>query len=136
MRRARQPRRHASGPVLRGLGDRVLRSSAKLEAGFTLLELLIATAVSAVVLIAIQTAFFGGLRLHMTAHARMDTDLELQRALTIIRRDFAGLMLPAAGNGSKLVGQLQSDSFSSVVSADFVSYFAAPASSQKKCWSH
>ena len=87
--------------------------------GFTLLELLIATAVGAIVLLAIQTAFFGALRLNTTAHARVDTDLELQRALAIIRRDLAGIMMPAAGTGSVLAGHLQSDSFSSTVSADF-----------------
>lgn len=97
--------------------DRVLRRSR--EAGFTLLELLIATAVGAIVLLAIQTAFFGALRLNTTAHARVDRDLELQRALAIIRRDFSGLVAPAAGTGNTLAGQFQSETFSSVVSADF-----------------
>ena len=73
----------------------------------------------AIVLLAIQTAFFGALRLNTTVHARTDTDLELQRALAIIRRDLTGLMLPTAGTGTKLSGQLQTETFSSTVSADF-----------------
>ena len=64
------------------------------QRGFTLLELLIATAVGAVVLIVIQTTFFGALRLHNTTHARIDSDLLLQRALGLVRKDFAGIMLP------------------------------------------
>jgi type II secretion system protein J len=76
--------------------------------GFTLLELLIATAVGAVVLVVIQTTFFGALRLHTTTHARIDEDAVLQRTLGIIRRDFAGIMLP----GGTLSGQLQTANFS------------------------
>jgi type II secretion system protein J len=115
----RRPRRvaptAAGAPRLQTLrtndrADRALRSSAgRSEAGFTLLELLIATAVGAIVLLVIQTTFFGALRLHTTTHARIDTDLALQRALGIIRRDLAGLMLP----GGTLSGQLQTSNFSS-----------------------
>lgn len=86
------------------------RPSRSSPRGFTLLELLIATAVGAVVLIVIQTTFFGALRLHHTTHARIDEDSVVQRALGIIRRDLAGLMLP----GGTLSGQLQTTSFSSL----------------------
>ena len=78
------------------------------RSGFTLLELLIATAVGAVVLVVIQTTFFGALRLHNTTHARIDEDAVLQRTLGLIRRDLAGLMLP----GGTLSGQLQTANFS------------------------
>ena len=77
--------------------------------GFTLLELLIATAVGAIVLLVINATFFGALRLHNTTHERIDTDLSLQRALGIVRKDFAGIMLP----GGELGGQLQTETFSS-----------------------
>jgi prepilin-type N-terminal cleavage/methylation domain-containing protein len=83
--------------------------------GFTLLELLIATAVGGIVLLVVQTAFFGALRLHTTTHARNDEDLELQRALGIIRRDFAGLLLP----GGVLSNHLQTTAFSSGMTDDF-----------------
>lgn len=82
--------------------------------GFTLLELLIATAVGGVVLLVIQTTFFGALRLHNTTHAKTDADLELQRTLTILRKDFAGIMLP----GGVLSNQLQTTTFSESASAD------------------
>lgn len=78
--------------------------------GFTLLELLIATAVGAIVLLVIQTTYFGALRLHNTTHARIDEDLIVQRALGIVRRDFSGLLLP----GGTLSGQFQTQDFSSL----------------------
>lgn len=81
------------------------------NAGFTLLELIIATAVGSIVLLAVQTSFFGALRLHDTTHTRLDTDLGLQRALAIVRRDLAGLMLP----GGTLSGQLQTSNFASTL---------------------
>ncbi len=65
------------------------------DRGFTLLELLIATAVCAIVLIVINGTYFGALRLHNSTHERIDTDLVLERALGLVQRDLAGLMLPA-----------------------------------------
>ena len=56
------------------------RPSLRSTRGFTLLELLIATAVSAIVLLAINTTFFGALRLHNTTHENIDSDLTQQRA--------------------------------------------------------
>jgi type II secretion system protein J len=80
------------------------------NSAFTLLELLIATAVGAVVLLVIQTTYFGALRLHNTTHDRIEQDLMMQRALAIVRRDFAGLLLP----GGTLSGQFQTENFSSL----------------------
>ncbi len=85
------------------------RSNVRAIHGFTLMELLLGIAVGAVILIVIQTTFFGALRLHNTTHRRIDADLVVQRALGIIRRDLAGLMLP----GGTMVGQLQTSSFTS-----------------------
>lgn len=89
-----------------------IRSS---RSGFTLLELLLATAVGAVVLIAIQTTFFGALRLHNTTHARIDEETVVDRALGIVRKDFSGILLP----GGTLSGELQSSTFSSSMTGNF-----------------
>jgi prepilin-type N-terminal cleavage/methylation domain-containing protein len=91
--------------------------------GFTLLELLVATAVGAIVLLVINATFFGALRLYNSSHDRTDDDLALQRALGIIRKDLAGIMLPGtltansvANGGTSNVGlfsgQLQTDTVS------------------------
>lgn len=98
----------ARGTVFRGGGRRE-------SGGFTLLELLIATVVGGIVLLVIQTAFFGALRLHNSTHARNDSALELQRALGIVRRDFAGVMEP----GRLLSSQFQTDPLSAGMSDGF-----------------
>jgi type II secretion system protein J len=85
------------------------------QRGFTLLELLIATAVGAIVLLVVQTTYFGALRLHNTTHERLEEDLVIQRTLGIIRRDLAGIMLP----GGTLAGQLQSESYASTLTGSY-----------------
>jgi len=79
---------------------------------FTLLELLVATAVSAIVLLVINATFFGALRLHNTTHDHIDRDLVLQRTLGIVRSDLAGLMLP----GGVMSGQFQTMATDGVIS--------------------
>ena len=90
-----------------GVGTRASRRAG--TGAFTLLELLIATSVGAIVLLVINGTFFGALRLYNTTHERIDHDLALQRTLGIIRGDLAGIMLP----GGVLSGQLQTETFSS-----------------------
>lgn len=95
---------------------RAIRQSRRsAQRGFTLLELLIATAVGAVVLLVVQTTYFGALRLHNTTHERLEEDLVIQRSLGIIRRDLTGIMLP----GGTLAGQLQSESYSSSLTGNY-----------------
>ncbi len=79
--------------------------------GFTLLELLLATAIAAIVLLVINATFFGALRLHNTTHEKIDDDLVVQRALAIMRRDFAGIMLPPSPTSTTthFAGQLMTD---------------------------
>ncbi len=78
---------------------------------FTLLELLLAMAIGAVVLLVINGTFFGALRLYNTTHDKIDVDLALQRTLGIVRRDLAGIMIPASPTATtnNFAGQLQSD---------------------------
>jgi len=83
-------------------------------AGFTLLELLLATAIGAVVLLVINATFFAALRLHNATHAKIDDDLVIQRSLGIVRKDLAGIMIPPNPTATTLTlsGQLVSDSVS------------------------
>lgn len=80
--------------------------------GFTLLELLLATAVGAIVLLVINSTFFASLRLHNTTHEKIDDDLVIQRTLNIVRKDLAGIMIPANPQATTytLSGQLQTES--------------------------
>lgn len=81
------------------------------ERAFTLLELLLATAIGAIVLLVVNATFFGALRLHNATHDKIDDNLAIQRALTIVRRDLAGIMIPAnpAATTNTFSGQLTSD---------------------------
>src|SRR5262249_2772523 len=61
---------------------------------FTLLEVLIATAVFAIVLAAMNTVFFSALRLRNRATDSVDAALPEQQALAVIKRDLSNLVLP------------------------------------------
>ncbi|MBN2507826.1 MAG: prepilin-type N-terminal cleavage/methylation domain-containing protein [Verrucomicrobia bacterium] len=71
--------------------------------GFTLLELLLAAAVFAVVLLAVHGVFYGALRLQQKTVGTLERSLPLQRALAIVKRDLAGIVVP----GGTFFGQLQ-----------------------------
>ncbi len=94
-----------------------LRSRLSGRAGrraFTLLELLLATAVGAIVLLVVNATFFGALRLHNATHERIGDDLAMQRALGIVRKDLAGIMLPAnpQATTNNFSGQLSTETSS------------------------
>jgi type II secretion system protein J len=84
------------------------------QSGFTLIELILAMAVGAIVLVVINGTFTGALRLHNSTHEKIDEDLALQRALGIIRKDLAGIMTPANPQATtyNLSGQLTTESYS------------------------
>ena len=63
-------------------------------AAFTLLELLIAVSIFAIVLAAITTVFYSAMRLRNKTAARFDEFLPIQHAITIIQRDLTGLVAP------------------------------------------
>lgn len=61
---------------------------------FTLIEVLLAVSVFAIVLGAINSVFFGALRLRNKTTEAFETALPLQHTLNTIQRDFEGIMLP------------------------------------------
>jgi len=91
---------------------------------FTLLEVLLSLALSAVAIVAVQSAFGSAFRLRQHAQERVDSDLAVHRALQIVREDLAGL-LPRGGRFS---GELQTAAGSEIeppvgavaISPDFV----------------
>lgn len=78
---------------------------------FTLLELLIAVSIFAIVLAAINAVFYSALRLRNRAAAIMDKNVPVEHALAVIRRDLLSLVAP----GTNLLGPLQSTSSSNLV---------------------
>ena len=79
-RRTAQPGRAASG--VRAAG------------GFTLIEVLLAVAIFAIVLAAMNTVFFSALHLRQKTTTALDESLPLNQALAMLRRDLRGTMPP------------------------------------------
>ncbi len=71
---------------------------------FTLLELLLAVAVFAIVLAAVHTVFFSAFKLRNRTTDAIERSLPLQQTLAIIKRDLANIVPP----GTPLSGSLQS----------------------------
>ncbi len=84
---------------------RPLRHSKETAGAFTLLEVLIAVVIFAIVLVAIHGVLYGAIRLRNTTAASMDEALPIQQALAIIKRDLANIVPP----GGALSGMLQSN---------------------------
>jgi type II secretion system protein J len=74
------------------------------QRAFTLLELLLAVAVFAIVLAAVHTVFFSAFKLRKRTTDAIERSLPLQQTLAIIKRDLANLVPP----GGALSGSLQS----------------------------
>ncbi|HYG34466.1 MAG TPA: prepilin-type N-terminal cleavage/methylation domain-containing protein, partial [Clostridia bacterium] len=73
------------------------RGNQEQTSGFTLMEMLLALAVSAIVLAGIGGVFFSAMRLRERTTAMLDEAAPLQQALTILRRDLKGALPPGTG---------------------------------------
>lgn len=71
--------------------------------GFTLMEVILALAVAAIVLVALQTVFFGALKLRDTTARDAEESTELRQAVAVIRRDLTDLV----GTGGVFFAGLQ-----------------------------
>ena len=78
------------------------RSIANRSRGFTLIEVLLAVAIFAVVLAAISTVFYSALRLRNRAAAHLEERLPIQNASAIIQRDLQSLVAPGGPLASNL----------------------------------
>lgn len=79
--------------------------------GFTLMEVLIAVVAFSIVLAAINSVYYGAIRLRNKTAAGLEQALPIEHATAIIKRDLANLVLP----GGTLFGPLQSSSISNNV---------------------
>jgi general secretion pathway protein J len=98
-----------------GLGHRafvVVSAANRRGSAFTLLELLLAVAIFGIVLAAINTVFYGALRLRNKTAAAIEESLPLQQTLALMKRDLQGLMVPGT-----LAGPLQTAQASGMTSA-------------------
>ncbi len=63
--------------------------------GFTLLEILVATAIFSVLIGALYSVLFSGLRLRESAHAAVEAGQPVAQVAMIMRRDLANMTVPA-----------------------------------------
>jgi prepilin-type N-terminal cleavage/methylation domain-containing protein len=72
------------------------RRFGRVRGGFTLLEILAGSAMLAVLMVGLVSAFYSAIRMRERTHATLDKDLPLQTCLQVMRRDFTAAM-PSAG---------------------------------------
>lgn len=80
------------------------RTTSRSSAAFTLIEVLIAVSIFAMVLLAINSVFYGAMRLQSKTARSVDETLPLQQAVAMIKHDLEGIVAP----GRVLAGPLQS----------------------------
>jgi type II secretion system protein J len=89
--------------------------------GFTLIEIMLAMAVSAIVLAGIGGVFYSALRLREHTAAAIDEALPLQQAMTVLRRDLKGSLPP--GGTVALAGDFRIEALGGGVSENFRLHF-------------
>jgi type II secretion system protein J len=80
---------------------------------FTLIEMVLAIGVAAIVLIAVNTVLFASLRLRDTTAEVVDAAAPLDQAVTVIRRDLECVVTPTNGTSKVLSGDFRAGNVSS-----------------------
>jgi prepilin-type N-terminal cleavage/methylation domain-containing protein len=75
--------------------------------GFTLIEIIIATAIMAMLLVAIHVAFLAALRLRARTIDAVEASLPVEQALQIMQHDLANLVVSTNGTNGSFFGPLQ-----------------------------
>jgi len=81
---------------------------------FTLLEMILAVAVAAIVLAAVSAAFFTALHLQASTQAAVDEATPVDQALAIMRRDLECVVTPTNGTSKVLSGDFKVGQVSSL----------------------
>jgi type II secretion system protein J len=89
------------------------------SAGFTLIEVLLALMICAIVLVIIGSFFAGALKIQEHVNANLDQAIPIDRALSIMRKDLKNAVAP----GGMLAGPLQSGSAEGGVDANGIQIY-------------
>jgi len=90
---------------------KIFRQNFSETRAFTLLEVLIAVAIFAIVLAAINTVLYGAVRLRNKTTEALEISLPIEQAMTTIKRDLANIVAPSG----TLSGALQTSSISNAL---------------------
>jgi len=116
--RAREGRRHVAN----------IAASA-----FTLMEVMLALMVSAIVLAAIGGVFYSAIRLRDRTAAMLDESTPLHQALSFLRRDLQGALPP--GGPYALVGDFKNEQLSGGIGQNFhIQFFTSTGMICPFCW--
>ncbi len=101
--------------------------STRSKGAFTLIEVLLATAIFSIVLVAINTIFFAALTLRQRTSDVLEESLPLNRALAVLRRDLQNALPPSSGSNSfAMAGDFRSGSSGAATTA-----FSAPGTGSR-----
>jgi type II secretion system protein J len=104
---------------------------------FTLIEMILAIGVAAMVLIAVNTALFASLRLRDATANMVDAATPLDQTVTFIRRDLQCVVTPTNGTSKVLSGSFRAGNISSAGVSESVAvemFTATGALSDKAPW--
>jgi type II secretion system protein J len=83
----------------------ISRASLLRRRGFTLIEVLAATTMFAILIVAVFSVFYAALGMRERAHAAFESDLPRAYVAEIIRRDLAGTIVPTGLMAGEFIGE-------------------------------
>jgi type II secretion system protein J len=86
---------------------KITHSTQKEICAFTLLEMILAVAVAAIVLVAVNAAFYTALHLQASTEAAVDEATPMDQALSVIRQDLTCVVPPTNGTSKVLSGDFK-----------------------------
>lgn len=107
------------------------------NSAFTLIEMILAVGIAAIVLISINAVFFSALHLREATTNAVDEATPLEQAFTLIRRDLECAVTPNPNAPVSLSGNFRTGNIASVGAADTVNaeiYTATGALQQNEPW--
>jgi type II secretion system protein J len=93
---------------------RIIPNKLEIANGFTLIEMVLAIGISAIVLVTICTVFFAALRLRDSTQEMVDTETPIDQTMAIMERDLEGAMTPTNGTTKILSGDFRVGNITSV----------------------
>jgi type II secretion system protein J len=118
-------------------GSTVQRFNDSTRCAFTLIEMILAIGVAAIVLIAINTVLFAALRLHAVTAATVDAASPIDQTVALLRRDLQCVMTPTNGTTKVLSGDFRVGNVTSLGVAEPVAiemFTATGALSDRAPW--
>ena len=88
------------------------------ENGFTLIEVILAIGIAAIVLVTVASVFFSAIRMRNATQAAVDNATPVDQALTFIRRDLQCVVTPTNGTTKVMSGAFRAGLVSSSASGE------------------